>query len=131
MQPSDTLMISSIDFANYQPPTLEERSKRWGGWWLEHRHLAYPAYVGGDYPINLDRFTSSAQVLDMIAQVSMKSWATPECVAGLVRAINDVLHLQGRLCSCGKDMRLTPAQIRKLVPARLRTPAWKGRRAAA
>jgi hypothetical protein len=110
MQTPDTLItIRASDLANYPRPTLEERSKRWGGWRLEHRYLAYPAYVGGDYPINLDRFTSSAQVLDMIAQVSMKNWATPECVAGLIRAINDLLHLQGRLCGCGRDMRLTPA----------------------
>ena len=109
--------------------TLKEQSKLWGGWWLEHRHLAYPAYTGGDYPIDVERFTSSAEVLDMIAQVSMKGWATPECLAGLVRAIDDLLHLQGRLCGCGTDKRLTPAEIRKMVPAKLRTPAWRGRRA--
>jgi hypothetical protein len=43
-----------------------ERSQRWGGWFLEHRTLHYPAYPGGCYPINVERFTSSAQMLDMI-----------------------------------------------------------------
>ena len=64
---SDNLLVSSADFTrNWRPPSIEERSERWGGWFLEHRTLHYPAYPGGCYPINVERFTSSAQMLDMI-----------------------------------------------------------------
>jgi hypothetical protein len=61
-------------------------------------------------------------------QVAMKTSATPECVAGVVWALRDLFHPQGCLCGCGTDMRLTAAQIRKKVPAKLRTPAHQGRR---
>jgi hypothetical protein len=67
------------------------------------------------YPINLDRFTSSAAMLDTIMQVARKTWATPECVAGLVLALDYLLHPQATLCSGGSDMKLTVAQIRNLV----------------
>src|SRR5262252_8246431 len=106
---SDNLLVSSADFTrNWKPPSIEERSERWGGWFLEHRTLHYPAYPGGCYPIK------------------MKTSATPECVAGVVWALRDLFHPQGCLCGCGTDMRLTAAQIRNKVPAKRRTPAHQG-----
>ena len=98
-------------------PTLKELQKEWGGWRLRGVCLCYPAYVGGDYPVDLDRFTSSAQMLDMIVQVSGKTWATDACVAGLVRALDDILHPQAHLCSGGSDKRLKADEIRRLVRA--------------
>jgi hypothetical protein len=55
----------------------------WGGWRLEGLERVYPAYPGrGVYPIDIERFTSSAHMLDMILQVVGKTWATNDCVAG-------------------------------------------------
>jgi hypothetical protein len=89
---------------------------RWGGWRLEGLALSYPAYPGDAcYPIDVERFTTSAEMLDMIMQVAKKPWADDECLAGLVRALNDILQPQGTLCSFGRDRKLTPAKIRRLV----------------
>lgn len=79
----------------------------WNGWRLKRRYLEYPAYGRGrSYSIDMERFTSSAQVLNMIMQVTNKLWADDACVAGLVRALNDILDPQATLCSGGRDKRL-------------------------
>ena len=77
--------------------------------------MVFPAYAGGVYPIDLERFTSSARVLDTTMQVAGKGWATNACLAGLVRALDDILHPQSTLCSCGT---LTETQIRARVRGR-------------
>jgi hypothetical protein len=91
-----------------------DRSK-WNGWRLEGVELVYPAYVGGVYPIDLETCNRSSEVLDWIAQITGKEWATDECIAGLVRALDDILDLQANLCSRGDDKHLTVEQIRKRV----------------
>jgi hypothetical protein len=92
--------------------------KQWNGWRLESSlELVYPAYPGGGvYPVDIERLTSSSQMLDIIMQVAGKSWATDECLAGLVRALDHIFQPQANLCSGGSDKRLTAAQIRRLVP---------------
>jgi hypothetical protein len=100
---------------------LPARSRRgdWGGWRREGLYLVYPAYPnGGVYPFNLEHFTRSSVMLDMIMQVAKKPWATDACLAGLVRAFSDLFQPQATLCSCGMDKRLTRTQIRKLVKRR-------------
>lgn len=88
----------------------------WAGWTLERLKLVYPAYPGGGvYPIDIERFTSSAQMLDTIMQVAGKSWATNDCIAGLVHALDCPLQPQGTLCSGGSNKTLTVAQIRERV----------------
>lgn len=88
----------------------------WAGWRLEGLALVYPAYPGGGvYPINIERFTSSAQMLDIIMQVASKSWATNDCIAGLIHALDYLLQPQATLCSSGVNRSLTVAQIRKCV----------------
>jgi hypothetical protein len=93
--------------------------RQWGGWKLrkttyELLYTPHPetAYV---YPVDLERFTTSAAVLDMIMQVALKTWATDACLAGLVRAINDILTPQGTLCSSGVSKTVTVSEIKKLV----------------
>ena len=96
---------------------------RWGGWKLQGRtyELTYqpfadaPAYA---YPVDLERFTTSAEVLDMIIQMAEKTWATDEVLAGLVRAINDLLRPQATICSGGRNKTLPPDRIRTLVNQR-------------
>jgi hypothetical protein len=113
------LLLTSAEFVRASDVVIRPRSSDWGGWRREGLELVYPAYCGGGvYPIDLERFTSSAEMLDIIMQVGKKDWATDACLAGLVRALNDLLQPQGTLCSCGADKTLTTAQIRKLVKRR-------------
>lgn len=59
-----------------------------------------------EYEIDLDECSTSAEVLDWIAQVAGKIWATDAVVADLVRALDDVLALQENLCGSGQSRKL-------------------------
>jgi len=90
---------------------------RWGPWRLdaETRELVTERTAGDIYPVDLDRCLTAAQTLDWVAQVAAKTWATPTVVAGLVRALDDVLHLQGNLCPSGRPRTLTRASVESLT----------------
>ena len=110
------MQLEDNEWSNEMPPP---RASDWGGWRVEGLELVYSAYPGGGvYPIDLERFTDSAEVLNMIVQVAKKNWATDACVAGMVRALNDLLQPQAHLCSCGANKQMTAAQIKKMVTAR-------------
>jgi hypothetical protein len=108
-------------FEALDPRKIPRRSqtspREWGGWRLhpngEITFVAYPP--GGTYPVDLEQITSSSMALDLICQVAGKPWASNACLAGLVRLLNDVLHPQAYLCSCGTDKRTTGAEIMKRV----------------
>jgi hypothetical protein len=55
------------------------------------------------YWIDLREITTSAGMLDWIFQIAGKTWGTPEVVAGLVQAFQDLLHPQSTLCSFGVE----------------------------
>lgn len=92
--------------------------ERWGPWRLEPS-VAVLFMTFDDrfdfYEVDLERCLSSAQVLDWICQVAGKSWATPYVVAGLVRALDDVLEPQASLCSWGRSRRLSDRRGLELV----------------
>jgi hypothetical protein len=96
--------------------TMYDESK-WGGWRREgvfdiYYDITPPrAYPPSSYVVDLRRFTSSAKMLDVIMQVARKTWASAECIAGLVRALDHIFQVQGVLCSCGVDERLTQDQV--------------------
>jgi hypothetical protein len=91
----------------------------WNGWRREGNTLGYPEYRnGGMYPVDLERFTASSVVLDFIMQVAGKSWATDKCLAGLVRALDDILDPQANLCSGGGDRRLATARLQQILRQR-------------
>lgn len=72
----------------------------WGDWTLDMDTLV----LGNkkfDYGIYLDECNNSAQILDWIIQVSQKSWATNDVVGELVRALDDILGIQGHFCGSG------------------------------
>jgi hypothetical protein len=72
----------------------------WGPWRFDARRRV----LDHDwYEIDLDRCTSSAEVLDWICQVAGKSWADDATIAGLVRALDDVLAPQQYLCGFGLE----------------------------
>ena len=72
-----------------------------------------------DYYIELERCTSAAQILDWIAQVASKRWATPEIIGKLVIELNWLLHLQSNFCSCGLNLKVDKKDIRKIIDANL------------
>jgi hypothetical protein len=89
--------------------------RHWGPWALNKGTLALEHIEGRDYWIDLERCTTPAEVLDWIAKVAGKTWADDATVAGLARALNDVLRPQSTLCSFGRPRRLTVTQIRRRV----------------
>ena len=58
---------------------------------------------GNSYEIDLTRCNSSAEILDWIAQVSRKTWATETIISSLVKTLDNVLGFQENLCSWGCD----------------------------
>lgn len=97
----------------------------WGGWVLKSRGVSISLSYSGKgltepYEIDLLECGSSAQVLDWIAQIAAKPWATNGVLAGLVRAIDDVLLLQENYCSWGKDQRPSKVAIKALVAEAVR-----------
>ena len=113
------LIIKSAAEIMAEPP----EPRQWGGWKLKKStyELEYFPYAKGEtgaaysYSVDLERCTTSAQMLDWIMQIAGKTWANDVCLAGLVRALDDVLAPQGTLCSFGKSKTLTEAAIRKHV----------------
>jgi hypothetical protein len=70
----------------------------------KRRVLAYFNERGHwQYEIDLDRCTTSAQVLDWIFQIVQKSWATDRVLSALLHALNAILHPQSTLCGCGHE----------------------------
>lgn len=104
------LFISASELQKRKVPART----RWGPWRRSGQYLVTEA-GGYEYAISLSTCTSSAQVLDWIAQIAMKTWASDAVVAELVRALDDLLHLQGRLCGSGQDKRLTKTEIRTML----------------
>jgi hypothetical protein len=96
---------------------MERTGEKWGGWCLQKNGcLVFPAYgESTDYEVDLDTCTSAAEILDWIAQIAGKNWAGDACLSGFVRAINEILNLQGTVCSYGQNKRLTVTEIRQRV----------------
>lgn len=93
----------------------------WNGW---HLDPAVPALVFVDphdneiYDVTLTTCTTSAEVLDRLAQVAGKNWAgmdMDKVLAGLLRALDDVLHLQSTLCGGGRAHALSSGAPRTLA----------------
>jgi len=103
---STTAKFRLIRFSDLQDDT----PRPWHGWRRKGRALIYGR---DDYEVDLTTCTSSAEVLDWIAQISQKNWATAACLAGLVNALDDIFDLQSSLCGCGHDKRLTKTEIRR------------------
>jgi hypothetical protein len=88
------------------------RIRDWGPWKLNERTLELQH---DGYHVELLECLSSARSLDLIAQISHKSWATPEVLAGFVRALDDVIGFQQHQCSAGRNHRVN----RGLIMARV------------
>jgi len=86
----------------------------WNGWVLDPDTLTL-VWPGNGYYIDLDRCTASSRVLDWIIQIRKKTWTSPEVMAGLVQAFDDVLDPQATLCSSGRSLTITKERVALLV----------------
>src|SRR5581483_6643128 len=89
----------------------------WNGWRLDAREamLLTPEDCVVEYEIDLNQCKNPAEVLDWIAQMKHKTWVDDSLLAGLVRALDDILDMQANLCSCGNAKELSGSDIEFLV----------------
>jgi hypothetical protein len=91
----------------------------WGPWKLDPDRFVLdraPDSVNS-YPIDLLSCQDSDEVLDWICQVACQRWADDATLAGLARALNDVLDPQATLCSVGEPKRISENQLRERITA--------------
>lgn len=94
---------------------------RWNGWRLNARECALQlGEIDGhpSYTVELLRCDQSAAVLDILVHVSARRWPDLEpaaATAGLLAAVDDVLHLQTSLCGWGVHLTMTELQIRDRI----------------
>jgi hypothetical protein len=74
----------------------------WGPWVYESEANRL-VHAETQYDIWMGRCGTSAEVLDWIMQITNKAWADERTVAGLCRALNDLLCPQATLCSNGLE----------------------------
>jgi hypothetical protein len=68
-----------------------------------------------EYEVDLAECSDSAKVLDWIIPVSGKGWVSAKVLAGLIYALDDILHLQATVCGSGVHHTLTSGQIKQLA----------------
>lgn len=91
---------------------------RWGAWRLNRRSLELTIDRDGfQYEIDLERITTSAQMLDWIYQLRGKMWMRSVDIADLVAAFDDIFNPQANLCSQGRPK--TIADVRQFLRQRL------------
>lgn len=87
---------------------------QWGPWKFEQATRRLALYGEGDrwrYEIDLERCKTAVEILDWLAQVAGKSWATPDMLGWLLLALNELLSLQGNYCGCGIERGPRPATV--------------------
>lgn len=114
-------MIDDLKFYSLSELMEYARSlpRLWGPWRLDRENLQLVFIDQGEwiYDVDLERCTDSEGMLDWIMQVNGKSWAEDDrsVVAGLVDALDDVLHPQANMCSGGVGKAITKEKLVELV----------------
>ncbi len=93
------------------PPSVED----WASWRVDPTNFTLVAGTWSRYYVDLERCLTPPQVLDWIFQVSNKTWGTAEVLAGLVHALDYVLHPQANLCSSGRAASISKRFVRERV----------------
>ena len=110
-------------FTVYDLMKMKFKPRNSGMWELDKEALVLTLhYLGAPhYEVALRRCSTSAEILDWIAQVSAKSWATPEIIGELVLTLNDFLKLQANFCSCGTEVgHKSASKIKAIIHERAR-----------
>ncbi len=95
--------LTVTSFSNIQPERWLDPAT-WGPWKLTNRKLVYGSTRNPRYVVHLAGDWTSARVLDVVTQVARKRFATDRVLAGLVRALVQILDAQSRLCPSGVDV---------------------------
>lgn len=98
------------DILNSVPPPRD-----WGPWRLDTRTWVLYPVRPYRYEVDLEECLTSAAVLDRVMQIAGKAWADDELIAGLIRALDDVLSPQANLCPFGASRRIARAKARELA----------------
>jgi hypothetical protein len=81
----------------------------WGDWRIEIAN-EIPFLVleakEGKYEIDLHSIDCSAEMLDWIFQLRMKTWVTNNIIGDLASAFQDIFRPQSTLCGAGRDKKL-------------------------
>jgi len=82
----------------------------------------------GEYAIPLESFTSCAQMLDWIFQLSQKTWMTDKDLGRFVRKLNETFYPQAHYCSFGRDRgKVNPMEIiPKVARENAELRKWRG-----
>jgi hypothetical protein len=91
--------------------------KKWGHWTLDAKSRSLVITTVNQYgvssptySINLESMNSSASVLDWIAQLNEKTWASREDIGNLVKAIDDIFDLHS-FCGMGQDRNINAKRL--------------------
>ena len=72
-------------------------------WQLDKKNMVLTLRIPPFYEVDLEWMKTSAEILDWVAQVNAKSWATVEIIGQLFKAIDHILQFQANYCSGGKE----------------------------
>lgn len=82
----------------------------WGKWQYDAKRLVLvyrdPRNRNWDYEVDLEECYTASEVLDWIAQLSAKTWATREDIGYLVQALDEILLLQNDIVHLPNGIRL-------------------------
>lgn len=112
-----TTKLIRIDWQHAKDGGNHRTGKKWGPWVFNRRDLTleYGQLGRGIYEVDLERATTSAQILDWLAQISGKTWCSKEDLGYLVKALDDLAWtLQSKVCGCGHEH--GPIDWRALYP---------------
>jgi hypothetical protein len=88
-----------INLGNVTPRPRRD-ARKWNGWRYNRGVLSYRPFPNRAYVYAVDVGTLTlAGMLSLIMQVSHKTWATDECLAGFVRALDHILNPQAMCAS--------------------------------
>lgn len=91
----------------------------WGPWRLDkEKEILWQEHKGQHTDwIDLDRCTSSAEVLDTIIHFSRKfdGDGGEVAIAGMVRALDEVIDPMANLCSFGKSTTMKPKRLSEVI----------------
>jgi len=112
-----------------------DRGTEWNGWELDNSFPGFPYLTrsglipAADYPIGLDRARTCAGALDSLIHASKYCDGDDAALAGLVRAMDDVMNLQSSMCSFGRPRRMPSRELaRRAAAAAAGWPAGDGAR---
>jgi len=102
-----SIRFKPISSADVKRPKYED-GHVWGRWRYQFSNLTLNLMEEDKllYEVDLERCNDSAQILNKIAQVAERVFATPEDIGYLVLALNDLSgRLQSKVCGTGNDKR--------------------------